>query len=193
MSLPRLNIKFQQMMGRTRILSRGAQLAIFILAGVGAFLLRFEFIIPPVHLRHLFFGVAAWAVVKSVVFHLHRLDRGWWRFVSTNDLVRIASANLVGSIAGGLVIYFFGRPGFPRSLYLLDAMLCFGATAGIRLAVRLVAEATANADPSGVGGGDCPASTIFPYQRQLFFPIDDNYKLGKTAHLPYTGADRSRG
>jgi hypothetical protein len=38
----------------------------------------------------------------------------------------------------------------------------------------------------------CPASTIFPGQRQLFFPIDDNYKLGKTALLPYTGADRGR-
>ena len=39
----------------------------------------------------------------------------------------------------------------------------------------------------------CPASTIFRYQRQLFFPIEDNYKLGKTALLPYTGSDRSRG
>ena len=29
--------------------------------------------------------------------------------------------------------------------------------------------------------GDCPASTTFPSQRQLFFPIDDNYTLGKAA------------
>ena len=41
--------------------------------------------------------------------------------------------------------------------------------------------------------GDCPASTTFPCQRQLFFPIDDNYKLGKMALLSYTGADRGRG
>ncbi|MDP3001469.1 MAG: hypothetical protein Q8N47_28550, partial [Bryobacterales bacterium] len=87
-----MHTKIKKLMGRTRVLSRGAQLAIFILAGVGAFLLRFEFIIPAVHLQHLFFGVAVWAVVKSVVFHLHLLDRGWWRFVSTPDLVRIASA-----------------------------------------------------------------------------------------------------
>ena len=46
-----------------------------------------------------------------------------------------------------------------------------------------------------LGGGNrhCLASTILPGQRQLFFPIDDNYKLGKTALLPYTGADRGRG
>jgi len=134
---------------RSRLLSRSAQLAIFILSAVGAFLLRFEFIIPPVHLRHLFFGVAAWAVVKSVVFHLHSLDRGWWRFVSTPDLVRIASANCIGSIIGGLAILFFGPPGFPRSLYVLDFVLCLMATAGIRVAVRLVAEATAHSDPGG--------------------------------------------
>ena len=138
-----------QTMARTRLLSRSAQLAIFILSAVGAFLLRFEFVIPPQFLRYLFFGVAVWAVVKSVVFHLHRLDRGWWRFVSTPDLVRIASANFIGSVAGGLVILFFGPPGFPRSLYFLDFVLCFGATAGIRVAVRLVAEATAHGDPSG--------------------------------------------
>jgi FlaA1/EpsC-like NDP-sugar epimerase len=136
-------------MARTRLLSRSAQLAIFILSAAGAFLLRFEFIIPPQFLRYLFFGVAVWAVVKSVVFHLHRLDRGWWRFVSTPDLVRIASANCIGSIAGGLVILFFGPPGFPRSLYFLDFVLCFGATAGIRVAVRLAAEATAHSDSSG--------------------------------------------
>ena len=47
------------------------------------------------------------------------------------------------------MILLFGPPGFPRSLYFLDFLLCFGATAGIRLAVRLVAEATAHADSSG--------------------------------------------
>jgi transposase len=39
----------------------------------------------------------------------------------------------------------------------------------------------------------CPASTTFPCQRQLFFPIGDNYTLCKTALAPYTGADRGRG
>jgi FlaA1/EpsC-like NDP-sugar epimerase len=134
---------------RPRLLSRFAQFAIFILSAVTAFLLRFEFSISPPYFRHLFFAVATWAVVKSLVFHLHGLDRGWWRFVSTPDLVRIASANFIGSVAGALVILFFGPPGFPRSLYFFDFLLCFVATAGIRVAVRLVAEATAHSDPSG--------------------------------------------
>jgi len=149
----------RRVVARTRLLSRSVQLAIFILSGVGAFLLRFEFIIPSLFLRHLYFAVATWVVVKSLVFHLHGLHRGWWRFVSTPDLVRIASANIIGSIAGGLVILVFGPHGFPRSLYFLDFLLCFMATTGIRVAVRLLAEATANSGLKGTqrtviyGGG----------------------------------------
>jgi FlaA1/EpsC-like NDP-sugar epimerase len=144
---------------RTRLLPRFAQFAIFIISAVGAFLLRFEFVIPPQFLRHLYFAVATWVVVKSLVFHLYSLDRGWWRFVSTSDLLRVVAGNLIGSSIGGLVIFSFGPPGFPRSLYVLDFLLCFMATAGIRFAVRLVAEATAHSNPGGArrtliyGGG----------------------------------------
>src|ERR1039458_2253377 len=140
----------RRLVARTRLLSRFAQFSIFILSAVGAFLLRFEFSIPSLFLRHLFFAVATWAVVKSLVFHLHGLHRGWWRFVSTPDLLRIASANIIGSFASGSVILLFGPPAFPRSLYFIDFMLCFVATTGIRVAVRLLAEATAHhSGPSG--------------------------------------------
>ena len=144
---------------RTRLLSRSAQFAIFFLSAVGAFLLRFEFVIPAQFLQHLYFAVATWALVKSLVFHFFDLHRGWWRFVSTQDLLRIASANLTASFASGLIILFFGPHGFPRSLYFLDFLLCFMATAGIRVAVRLMAEAMANSNPKGAqrtliyGGG----------------------------------------
>ena len=132
----------------SRFLSRFAQFAIFILSVIGAFLLRFEFIIPSLFLPHLFFAVVTWTLVKSLVFYLHSLHRGWWRFFSTPDLLRIASANIVGSLAGGLIIRRFGPPGFPRSLYFLDFLLCFVATIGIRVAVRLLAEGIAHSDPS---------------------------------------------
>ena len=149
----------RRLVARTRLLPRFAQFTIFIISAVGAFLLRFEFVIPPQFLRHLYFAVATWVVVKSLVFHLYSLDRGWWRFVSTSDLLRVVAGNLIGSSIGGLVIFSFGPPGFPRSLYVLDFLLCFMATAGIRFAVRLVAEATAHSNPGGArrtliyGGG----------------------------------------
>src|ERR1035437_8662624 len=74
-----------RLVARTRFLARFAQFAIFILSALGAFLLRFEFSIPSLFLRHLFFAVATWAVVKSLVFHLHGLHRRWWRFVRSEE------------------------------------------------------------------------------------------------------------
>ena len=141
---------------RTRIFSRFSQFALFIIAGVGAFLLRFEFIIPAPYLRNLFFAVATWAVVKSLVFHFHGLHRGWWRFISTPDLTRIAAANIAGSLIGGLIIRLFGPPGFPRSLYFLDFLLCLVATSGIRVAVRVLYEMTSR-------------SGVKPTQRTLIY------------------------
>jgi len=37
----------------------------------------------------------------------------------------------------------------------------------------------------------CPATITFPYQRQLFLPINDNYILCKVALILYTGVDRT--
>src|ERR1700755_806200 len=99
---------------RARLLPRLAQLIIFILSAASAFLLRFEFRIPAQDLPKLAFAVATWVGIKALVFQLHGLDRGWWRFVSTQDLLWVGRANLIGSLAGGLIIYLFGPSGFPR-------------------------------------------------------------------------------
>jgi len=44
-----------------------------------------------------------------------------------------------------------------------------------------------------LGTHQCPASTTFPGPRQLFFPIDDNYKLYELTSPTYTGSDRGGG
>ncbi|MCX6624721.1 MAG: nucleoside-diphosphate sugar epimerase/dehydratase, partial [Acidobacteria bacterium] len=53
---------------------------------------------------------------------------------------RLAAANLAGSVLGCLALLSIAPQGFPRSIYLLDFLLCFGMTAGVRVAVRLVFE-----------------------------------------------------
>jgi len=118
-----------------------AQTAAFALAGVAAFLLRFDLSIPEVHLKHLAFGLSVWLVAKSIVFRVAALDRGWWRYVSVVDLVRIGLGNFAGSALAYVVIRTLGPAGFPRSIYLLDLILCFLATSGLRLAARIAAEA----------------------------------------------------
>ena len=54
-------------------------------------------------------------------------------------------------------------------------------------------SATSLGSTNKLANDGCLASITFPYQRQLLFPIGDNYNLGKVTPCLYTGADRSRG
>jgi FlaA1/EpsC-like NDP-sugar epimerase len=119
---------------------RSVQLGIFTLAGILAFLLRFDFVVPPQYRADLLTGICVWVAVKILVFHFLKLDRGWWRYTSIQDLSRLAAANLAGSGLGCLGLLFLSPDRFPRSIYFLDFLLCFGMTAGARMAVRLLFE-----------------------------------------------------
>ena len=124
----------------TRWVMRTVQLAIFAVAGVLAFLLRFDISVPPQYWPHLLAALCVWVPVKVFVFHSLRLDRGWWRYVSIRDVARLAAANVAGSALGCLALPWFAPKGFPRSVYILDFLLCLGMTAGARMTVRLAFE-----------------------------------------------------
>jgi FlaA1/EpsC-like NDP-sugar epimerase len=124
-----------------------AELAIFAGAGTLAFLLRFDFAIPAIYLKDLWWGLAIWIPVKVLVFRLTGLDRGWGRLASVHDAVRIGFGNFTASAFGFILVRLLAPTGFPRSIYLLDLMLCFLATAGVRVAIRYAAEGRQN------GGG----------------------------------------
>ncbi len=126
--------------GDTAHLARSAQVLIFALAGLVAFLLRFEFGIPPSHVRPLGIALLVWVVAKTLVFRFYGLDRGWWRFVSLPDVIRLGMANVAGSSAAAVLIVWWAPAGFPRSVFLIDLLLCSVGTAGIRVLARLASE-----------------------------------------------------
>lgn len=123
-----------------RILIWATQTAIFAAAAVAAFLLRFDFSVPAFYLRYLPYALAVWLPLKFVVFYAAKLDRGFWRYVSAIDLIRISVANLIASIIGYFLILWLAPPGFPRSLYVLDLMVCFIGTCGLRLLARVTSR-----------------------------------------------------
>ena len=123
-----------------RWVMRTIQLAIFAAAGFLAFLLRFDFTVPAQYRRHLLAALCVFVPAKIFAFYFFKMDRGWWRYASIRDVVRLVAANLAGSVLGCLVLPWFTPQGFPRSIYFLDFMLCFGMTAGVRVAVRLAFE-----------------------------------------------------
>jgi len=84
-------------------------------------------------------ALGIWVVANSVVFVAGKLNRGNWRYTSTYDAVRVVVANSVGSVLGGIVLYVLLGPwGMPRSVYILDWLLCCLLTMGARLTVRMV-------------------------------------------------------
>ena len=108
-------VEFQRLRDRLhwfrRWTSRGGQFVIFLFAGLSAFLLRFDFVIPKEQGAHLSAGLCIWAIAKILAFQLFRLDRGWWRYVSVPDLLRVVYANLAGSALGAAGILLFAARG----------------------------------------------------------------------------------
>ena len=116
---------------------------LFAVSLASAFLVRFEFLIPPEEITILSNGLWIVLPVKITVFHLARLHRGWWRFVGMADLRRVLVANVVASGVFAVLARLLIGTAFPRSIYIIDFLLCLLATAGARFAVRSYYEAVA--------------------------------------------------
>ncbi len=119
-----------------------SQSGVFVFSAFVAFLLRFDFTVPREQYAHLATALPVWVIVKIIVFRIAKLDRGFWRYVTVVDVVRVGVGNLIASGVACALILVFSPPGFPRSLYVIDLLLCFLATSGLRFTVRLVQEAT---------------------------------------------------
>ena len=171
------------------------QAVIFAVSGITAFLLRFDLSFPPKEVAHLVYALPVWIVMKIIVFRIARLDQGWWRFVSLHDLPRLAMGNLLGSFLGTLAILWLAPRGFPRSIYVLDLLVCSLLAIGVRLAARIFFEASkfnALADKKRMliyGAGAAGVSLLveirnnegLPYQ-MIGFIDDDPKKAGLVIH-----------
>jgi FlaA1/EpsC-like NDP-sugar epimerase len=124
-------------LARHRWLMHFVHVPLIVSCGVLAFLLRFDLTIPGRYREHLGTALAVWVIVKLVVFFSFRLDREWWRYISVQQLFRLAIANCVASAVSAVVLLYAVPAGFPRSIYFIDAFFCFAVMAGARLAVRL--------------------------------------------------------
>ncbi len=125
------------------------QIPIFILCGVLAFVVRFEFALDREALLQMAWAIPVWVVVKSAVFRALKLDRDWWHYASVPDMIRIGLANLTGSILSAIILVRVAPSGFPRSIYLMDFLLTVNATGGVRLLVRIIRDSLARGKAEG--------------------------------------------
>jgi FlaA1/EpsC-like NDP-sugar epimerase len=115
-------------------------LGLIVLALIAAFLLRFDFAIPASEARHLIIAFAIALPLKSLVFQFAGMHRGLWRFASFAELGRVFGANVLASTSFVLVTLALADHAFPRSIYVLDFLLCFLFTSASRFALRLYRE-----------------------------------------------------
>jgi FlaA1/EpsC-like NDP-sugar epimerase len=110
-----------------------------------AWLLRFDFVIPAWERGSFYRGFMVLATVKLVLFFATGLHReSWWRHQSLSDLSRLAFHNLLDSAVSTVLIFIVVGAEFPRSVYILDLLLCFLFSGAGRLSVGFQREIRAS-------------------------------------------------
>ena len=118
-----------------------SNLVIIIISLILAIAIRFDFIMTSTEINIFWRLLPAVITIKLILFWHYGLFHGWWRYVSMNDLLAIAKANILSS--AGVIAYavFIYRLEFiPRSILILDSLFCFLFIAGIRFSIRLWRE-----------------------------------------------------
>ncbi len=115
-----------------------------------AYLLRFDLSVPRAEREMIPLAAATAAVVKLAVFFAAGLHHGWWRWTDTRDLMRLGAANFVGSaVFSALLLATLGGL-VPRSIYVIDFVICTALTGGLRMLARITKE-LAMQEPRGKG------------------------------------------
>ena len=138
-------MKIQNLINKYRqILILLFHLGLIVLAYFGAFYLRFEFNLPFIITEYRIVipkTLPLLILIKLLFFYFFGLYSGLWRYVSIKDLEKILLANGFSSAAFfGAVVFYHGLVGFPRSVIIIDFILCSAFVSGVRLFTRLIRE-----------------------------------------------------
>lgn len=143
-----------------------------------ASLLRFDFQVASAFDQVFVRTLPVIVAVRLTVFGLFGLYRGLWRYVSTSDLHAILIATTLGSVIVA-ALEFFIKTGAPRSVLLIDWVLCLALVAGVRVLIRSLREVmTSRSTESAVrralvvGAGDGAARLIRQFGHGSSAPYD---------------------
>ena len=174
-------------------------LFLVIAANYLAFWLRFDGNIPDLYWAY-FVGMLPWLVfIRLAIFMPFRLFQGLWRYTGLWDLLNILAATCASSLVFvGVVRFGLGIRAYPRSVYVIDALvLVFGLTA-VRLVRRVVRDLrwqTRGSRVLIVGAGDAGELIVRDMKNNPFYQyqpigfVDDNpAKVGRRIHgVPVLG------
>ncbi len=167
------------------------------LASYLAFWLRFDGEIPDREFS-LYMETLPWLIgIRCLTFIPFQLYGGLWRYTSIHDLRRIVFGVGVSSILFySQVHWVMGALEYPRSVFIMDAMLLIFLMGGTRLSYRTLHELTRAKPQKRVliyGAGDAGEMIVRDMKRQnVYQPIgfidDDIIKVGQRIHgVPVLG------
>ena len=115
----------------------GADLILFAMAHMGAYLMRFEFHLSGAELTNMLKMLPFIIALKALVFWEFGLYKGMWRYAGINDLMRLLESVVVSSMMLiGLVLLAYRFNGFSRTVFILDGGLTLLFCGGLRLFIR---------------------------------------------------------
>ncbi len=124
-----LNSKFYTMIG--------IDTAIFTGSCIMAYLLRFEFKLSDRIIEQIIWILPYLIVSKLVMFHFLGMYKGMWRYSSLNEFWRLSQACVLSVLVTIIVLFLFALlDKVPRSIFIIDAVLTFVLTGGVRMMIR---------------------------------------------------------
>ena len=164
------------------------QSALIFTALLLAWHLRFDFSLPQ--RRLLLWAAPLLIAIRLVAIARFGLLHGWWRYTGVSDALDVVKAIAFGS-AGFLFVMRFvlGVVGFPRTVYILEALLSIGMLTGVRLLSRILTESVSEISTSRrkvtlIGAGSAAQMVIREINRMkdIYEAVgcvdDDESKLG---------------
>ena len=184
-----------------RVLVVGLHLVLIAGANYAAFWLRFDGKIPPEEASYAWQMLPWLLVVRLITFIPFGLYQGLWRYAGIWDLRNIIFAVLSSTVAFyALVHWGFGLEFYPRSIFIIDALVLISMMGGVRMTRRLYQEIPSLKPRKRVliyGAGDAGEmilrdmknhASIYKYT-PIGFLDDDSQKIGQHIHgVPVLGS-----
>ncbi len=106
-----------------------------------AFFIRFDFSLPARYIAVFYRALPILVAARMISYFYYRSFAASWRFAYLKDLMDSVKAIVLGSTLFLVLMVFMNRLNdFPRSVFLLEALLSLGLIAGTKLMVRYARE-----------------------------------------------------
>ena len=122
---------------KTRIIKTIIDSVLIALAYALAYLIRFDFNLPDMHMQILEKTILIAVLLNIVFINFFRINQSQWRYSSIQDLLNIFGVLTIGWIAFIIYLYFTNSMGFPRSVLTVYWLLTLLFLGGIRFLPRM--------------------------------------------------------